>query len=152
MKELRMMRYDSQPVSLDQHMTTICGKKDHLSQIGVQLPDNVFAIILSNLVPQGFPNTVNQFESCLLLDKRQVVGSSNVTKVMGAADVTHQHVVAGTKVMKVWRKPCGAGTLTEGRTCFWCDITGHTICDCRKKRNTQGQKCLVWVPRVTQIW
>ena len=51
MKELYTLTYDSKSTSLDQHVTTMHGERDHLARIGVQIPDNVFAIILSNSVP-----------------------------------------------------------------------------------------------------
>lgn len=134
MKELCGMMYDSKATSLDQHVASMRGKRDHLCRIGVRLPDDVFAIILSNSVPQVFPDIASAFESRLLLNENHTILSSDVTKALGAADVVHRRVSAGAEVMKVWTRPRGNRSSTEGRTCFWCDVKGHTIRDCQKKK------------------
>lgn len=114
MKELYTIVYDSRSVSLDQHVTTMRGKRDHLARIGFRIPDDVFAIILSNSAPQGFPDIAGNFESRLLLDEEHSVSSSDVTKAMGAADVTYRRTTSGAEVMKVWTKQRTPGPSTEG--------------------------------------
>lgn len=140
MKELNTMTYDSKSVTLDQHVATMRSKRDHLTKIGVRLPDDVFAIILANLVPHGFPDIALAFESRLIIDEDHVVSSSDVTKAMGAAGVVHRRVTTGAEVMKVWTRPRGQGPSSENRTCFWCDIRGHTIRDCKKKKEHERAK------------
>lgn len=107
MKELYTLTYNSKTMSLDQHVTTMHGERDHLARIGVRIPDNVFAIILSNSVPQGFPDIAGNFESHLLLEEGHTVSLSDVTKALGGADVTYRRTTASAKVMKVWAKPQG---------------------------------------------
>lgn len=140
MKELYTIMYDPKSGSLEQHVTTMRGKRDHLTRIGVRVPDDIFAIILSNSVPQGFPDIANHFESRLISDEEHVVSASDVIKAMGAADVNYRSANTGAEVMKVWAKPRGAGPSGEGRTCFWCDIRGHTIRECRKKKEHDRAK------------
>lgn len=140
MKELCGMMYDSRLMSLNQHVMEIRGKRDHLSRIGVCFPDNVFEILLSNSVLQSFPDIAETFRKCLLLYKGHIVSSSDVMKVLGAADDSHRHVSMRAELMRVWARPRGISPLTEGRTCFLCHIKGHTICDCRKKTEPDKSK------------
>lgn len=140
MKELYSMTYDLKSVILEQHVTTMRGR--HLARIGVRMPDNFFAIILANSVPHGFPDIANTFESRLLIDEGHVVSLSNLTKALGAADVAHRQTTTGAEVMKVWTRPCGSGPSGDNQTCFWCDIRGHTIRDCRKKKEHVKLKAL----------
>lgn len=59
---------------------------------------------------------------------------------MGAADVAHRRATTGAEVMKVSTKPRAGGLSGDGRTGFWCDIKGHTIRDCRKKKEHDQAK------------
>lgn len=42
--------------------------------------------------------------------------------------------------MKVSTRPCAGGSSGDSRTCFWCDIRGHTIRECRKKKEHDKMK------------
>lgn len=63
MKDLMMMSYDSKTSSINQHIMAICEKRDQLGRIGVNFPDNSFVIILSNLMPNVFPDIATNFKS-----------------------------------------------------------------------------------------
>lgn len=140
LRELHTLTYDAKSTTFDQHVTAMRSKKDQLARIGVRVPDDIFAIILSNSMPQGFPDVSTVFEGRLLVEEDHVVSSSDVTKALGAADVGYRRASVGAEVMKVSAKLRGGGPWTESRTCYWCDTKGHTIRECRKKREHEKAK------------
>lgn len=133
-KELYTAVYDLKSTTLDQHIMMMRGKRDRLAAIGVRLQDDIFGLILSNSMPSGFPDIAPSFENRLLLDESHVVTSSDITRALGAADVGHRRSTVDSEVLKVSAKPRWTGGGGETRTCFWCDIKGHTVRECRKKK------------------
>lgn len=140
LKELYTMIYDSKSSNMDQHVMAMREKKDHLARIGLRIPDDIFAVILSNSVPSSFPDIATSFEGRLLIDESHVVSSSDVKKALGAADVSYRRAGIGSEVLKVWAKPRGGAGTGDPRTCFWCDLRGHTIRECRKKKEHDKNK------------
>lgn len=74
------------------------------------------------------------------MDETHTVSSSNVTKAMGAADVAYRRAAEGSEVLKVWARPQTRGVSNNPRTCFWCDLKGHTIRECRKNKEHNENK------------
>lgn len=63
MKELSMMTYDSKSTSINQQFMVMREKRDHIARIGLRIPDDIFAVMLFNLVPNCFPDISTTFES-----------------------------------------------------------------------------------------
>lgn len=92
-------------------------------------------------MPSSFPDIAQSLENRLLVDEDYMVSSSNVTRVWGAADVSHCQTNVESKVMKVWAKPKESQYMGgENQMCYWCDIKGHTIQECRKKKEHNKAK------------
>lgn len=140
MKDLMLMTYDLKTSSMDQHIMMMREKRDALGRIGVRLPDDVFVIILLNSMLLGFPDIATNFENCILLDENHIISSSNITKALAAEDVSHRQSGQGAEVLRVGTKPFNRGGSGDPRTCFWCDMKGHTIRECRKKKEHDKNK------------
>lgn len=106
----------------------------------MKISDDIFGLILSNSMPNGFPDIAQSFENRLFLDEGHLVSSSDGTRALGAAEVSHRRATIKPEVMKVLSKPRGAWTGGETRTYFWCDIKGHTIRECKKKKEHEEAK------------
>lgn len=87
LKELTTLVYDPKSTSINKHTMMMREKRVHLTKIGLKLPDNIFAVLLSNSVLSGFPDIATSFESRILMDEAHVVSSSDVIEAMNAADV-----------------------------------------------------------------
>lgn len=120
-KDLMTFSYDSKTSTIDQHIMAMREKRDQLGRIGVKMPNDIFAIIMSNSMPIGFPDIAANFEGRILLDETHVVSSSDVTKTLGAADVSHRRSGQASEILKAWTKPTNRSASGDPRTCFWCD-------------------------------
>lgn len=140
MKELTTIVYDSKTTTIDQHIMLMREKRDALTRIGLRLADDTFAILLANSVHSGFTDIASAFKSRLLIDEEHVISTSDVTKALGAADVTYRRTGVGSEVLKVWTRPQNRSGTSDQRTCFWCDMKGHAVRDCRKKKEHDRAK------------
>lgn len=134
LKELCTMVYNPKLTAFDKHVMDMRAKRDHMARIGVNISDDVFGLFLSNSVPSDFPNIASTFENRILGDEGHVVTSSDVMRAMGAADVAYRRQSSVKEVLKVSVKPRFGGGGQETRSCYWCDIKGHTIRECKKKK------------------
>lgn len=100
LKQLTSMTYDAKTGSLDQQVVTMRLIKDKMERIGLLIPDDIFALLLANLMPSTFPDVLTSFEWTLLKDPASVVTTSDASRALGAEHVGHRRREVSSEVMK----------------------------------------------------
>lgn len=141
LKALTSMTYDVKAGTLDEHLMSMRSGRDKMKRIGVSIPDDVFALLLANSMPPSFPAVSTSFEGTLLRDPATIVSTSDVARLLGAADVAYRRREVTTEVMKV---SAHQDNCPETRRCNYCYVRGHLRANCRRRlaneKKGQGSK------------
>lgn len=78
MKVLTSLTYNPKAQSLDEHLMAMRSNRDKMKRIGVNIPDEVFALLLANSMPSTFLDISTYFEATLLRDSTASISTSDV--------------------------------------------------------------------------
>lgn len=108
---------------------TMRSTRDKLRQIGVQISDDVFGLMLVYSMPASFPDVSTSSKGSLLSNPGMIVSTSDVTQALGAANVAFRQKEISSEAMKVL---AASEPRQEHRHCNYCYIKGHVKADCQK--------------------
>ncbi|KAG0149672.1 hypothetical protein CROQUDRAFT_88750 [Cronartium quercuum f. sp. fusiforme G11] len=111
--------------------------RDKLQRAGASLADDTFALLLANTMPARFPDILSNFEVAIMKDPTHIVSTSDLTRIVMAADVVHRRNGVASEVNRTQLQPMGStrrSNYSDMRKCRWCNKQGHIAYDCMKKK------------------
>lgn len=149
MVELNDLKYDSSTGSLENHLIVLRKKKEELKMIGLDLSDEMFAIVIRNSMPSDFPNVDAAFEDRIALNPTVVITSSDVQKAINAADIQYRRGKVPEALKLTTRIPPSHEQRTQSAStssnsyrpirCYNCNGLNHMARQCTRRRQFQSR-------------
>lgn len=138
-QQIKQSSYDPTSGTLDNYIARQSGLRRRLEKSGMYIPDDIFAAFLAVGTPSNFPDIAQTFEAGLLINPKATISTANVTRALGAADISYKRLNTQTTEALATTSKDGQSSKSKDK-CRYCNKKGHYQADCRKKKKDEEEK------------